>query len=241
MEKDVGINYEEDYQALCREYELKFDQIKDQDNLSQAEVDSVNASGRHWASDFLRRYGENDIASHYEGALANEFEQICRQADRDKTRFGGMDIAVGLYTLGQIFRAQCRIREACRYLAIACGYLELNRDLSMLFNVAISDEVNREKEQQKNETSKAEPGIRRKFELVRQKVIQLLETTERPEQGWQRNTLAFKAIDGALWQFIEEEGIDLEYSELRTRVLRWSRERDNVREAFARVVAQKKK
>lgn len=241
MGKDVGINYEEDYQALCRKYELMFNQMNDKDNLSQAEVDSVNASGRHWASDFLRKYGENDIASHYEGALANEFEQICRQADRDKTMFGGMDIAVGLYTLSQIFRAQGRIREACWYLAIVCGYLELNRDLSMLFNVAMSDEVNREKEQKKKEASKAEPGRRRKFQLVRQKVIQLLETTERPEQGWQRNTLAFKAIDEALWQFIEEEGIDLDYGELSSRVLRWSRERDNVREAFARVVAQKKK
>lgn len=241
MGKDVGINYEEDYQALCRKYELKFNQMNDKDNLSQAEVDSVKASGRHWASDFLRRYGENDITSHYEGALANEFEQICRQADRDKTMFGGMDIAVGLYMLGQIFRAQGRIREACRYLAVACSYLELNRDLSVLFNLAMSDEVSRDKEQQKNEAAKVELGKRRKLELVRQKVIQLLEITERPEQGWQKNTLAFKAIDGALWQFIEEEGIDLEYGELRTRVLRWSWERGNVREAFARVVVQKTK
>lgn len=239
MKKGVGINYEEDYQALSRKYELKFNQMNDMDNLSQAEVDFVNASGRHWASDFLQRYGENDIASHYEGALANEFEQICLQADRDKTIFGGMDIAVGLYTLGQIFRAQGRIKEACRYLAIAYSYLELNRDLSLLFNLVVSDEEYRRKEQRKNEASKVGSGKRRKFELVRQKVIQLLEVMVPPEQGWKKKTFAFEAIDIALWQFIEEEGIELKYSELRTRVLRWTRERNDVREAFSKVIVQK--
>ncbi|MBD2822731.1 hypothetical protein ID852_19040 [Xenorhabdus sp. 42] len=73
----------------------------------------MNASGRQWASDFLRRYGENDIESHYEAAFIHDFEQIYQQADRDKTMFRSTDIAVGLYTLGQIFRTQGRIREAC--------------------------------------------------------------------------------------------------------------------------------
>lgn len=241
MEQDVGINYEEDYQAFCWQYQLKFKLINNKDNLSQAEVDSLNVSGRQWASDFLQRYGENDIESHYEGALINDFEQICRQADRDKTMFGGTDIAGGLYTLGQIFRAQGRTREACKYLAIACGYLESNRDLNMLFNVAMSFTEKRNKEQRKNGARKGGIGRGRKFELVRQKVIELLEISKTSEHGWESKEDAFKAIDKNLCDFIEKERIKLKHSELRSRVFRWMRERENVREAFGRVVAQRKK
>ena len=99
---------------------------------------SVVASGIKWASEFFRVYGENDIESHYNAALIHEFEQICLQADRDRTMTGNTDIAVGLDTLGQNFRKQGRVREACKYLAIACGYLELKKDLSMLYNVMSS-------------------------------------------------------------------------------------------------------
>ncbi|MBD2801881.1 hypothetical protein ID854_15915 [Xenorhabdus sp. M] len=151
--------------------------------------------------------------------------------------FRSTDIAVGLYILGQIFRTQGRIREACRYLAIACGYLELNRDLSMLFNVAMCDTENRKEELRKKRASKGGFGRGRKFEPVCQKVIELLEKTKRPELVWEKKEHAFKAIDENLWQFIEEKGIVLEHSELRSCVFRWSREREDVREVFERVVA----
>lgn len=237
MESNVSVNYEEDFQSLCRDFELKLKLTNERDNLSEIEVGSVVVSGQKWACGFFQQYGENDIESHYDAALTHEFELLCQQADRDKTMTGNTDIAVGLHTLGQTFRKIGRGREACRYLAIACGYLELKKDLSMLFNVALISTEKRKREQRQNRARKGGLGKGSKFEPVRQKVKELLETTEKPEQGWLTKELAFKAIDESLRQFIEKERIALKDDELCTRVLRWSRERNDIREAFERVVA----
>lgn len=237
MESDVVISYEEDYQSLNRSFDLKLKLTTERDNLPDIDVASAIASGHKWASDFFQRYGENDIESHYNNALIHEFEQICEQADRDKTMTGNIDIAIGLHTLGQTFSKQGRIREACKYLAIACAYLELKKDLSMLYNVALSFTEHKKSEQRTYRARKGGLGRDRKFELVRQKAIELLDTAEKPEHGWLSKELAFKAIDEPLRKFIEEKGIAMEDGELRARVLRWSREREDIREAFERVLA----
>lgn len=237
MEGDVVINYEEDFQSLNSSFDLKLKLTIERDNLPDIDVVSVTSSGHKWASGFFQLYGENDIESHYNNALIHEFENICQQADRDKTMTGNIDIAIGLHTLGQIFRKQGRIREACKYLAIACAYLELKKDLSMLYNVTMSYTEHKKSEQRVYRASKGGIGRGRKFEPVRQKVIELLDTVEKPEQGWLSKENAFKAIDKSLQDFIDEEGITLKHGELRARVLRWSRERDDIREAFQRVLA----
>ncbi|EPE9889424.1 hypothetical protein ACSN7A_003430 [Yersinia ruckeri] len=94
-------------------------------------------------------------------------------------------------------------------------------------------------EQRTSMTRKGGLARGRKFEPARQKVIELLETTEKPEQGWSFKEEAFDVIDKALRNFIDEEGIALKDSELRARVLRWSDERHDVMKAFARVVTNK--
>ncbi|QKJ15433.1 hypothetical protein [Yersinia kristensenii] len=240
MEGDVVINYEEDFQSLCSSFDLKLKLTIERDNLPDIDVVSVTSSGHKWASDFFQLYGENDIESHYNNALIHEFEQICQQADRDKTMTGNIDIAIGLHTLGQLFRKQGRIREACKYLAIACAYLELKKDLSMLYNVAMSYTEHKKSEQRVYRARKGGLGRGRKFEPVRQKVIELLDTVEKPELGWLSKELAFKAIDEPLRKFIEEKGIAMKDGELRARVLRWSRERDEIKAVFEKVVAQNK-
>lgn len=71
-------------------------------------------------------------------------------------------------------------------------------------------------------------------------MIELLEITERPDAGWPKKEMAFKAIDKPLQKFIEENGIELNDGELRARVLHWSRERADIKAAFQEVLAQKK-
>lgn len=71
-------------------------------------------------------------------------------------------------------------------------------------------------------------------------MIELLETTCRPPDGWATKELAFKAIDEPLKQFIEVHGIKLDVSELRVRVLRWSRENDSIRGSFDKVISREK-
>ncbi|MBL4564210.1 hypothetical protein [Citrobacter koseri] len=239
MESGMVINYEENFQCLCSDFERKLKQTNKQDGLSEAEIGSVLASGQKWASDFFRQFGENDVEAQYNTALIQKFEQLCHQADRDGTMTGTTDIAVGLDTLSQIFRKQGRVREACKYLAIACGYLELKKDLSILYNVALSFTEQKISEQRTSRARKGGLARGRIFEPARQKVIELLETTEKPEEGWSFKEEAFDAIDEALRNFIDEEGIALKDSDLRARVLRWSNERPNVKKAFARVVTNK--
>lgn len=241
MKCHVAINYEEDFQAFCRDFKQKLKKTNERDGLSEAEIRSVIAVGEKWASDFFQKYGENDIESHYNAALIHEFEQICFQADSDRMMVGNTDIAVGLDTLGQTFRKQGRLREACKYLAIACGYLELKKDLSMLYNVVLSFTEQKKREQRTSRARKGGLARGRKFEPARQKVIELLETTEKPEQGWLYKEDAFDAIDESLRSFIDQEGIALKDGEVRARVLRWSKKRNDIREAFEKVVVKKHK
>lgn len=155
MPNKVEINDEKDFQTLYRNFEQILKQTNERDGLSEEEIGSVVESGHKCASDFFQKYGENDIESHYDAALNYEFEQICRQADRDKTMAGSTEIAIGLHSLVLAFEKMGCVREACRYLAIACGYLELKKDLSMLYNVVLSST-----EQKKNQqlTSRARKG-----------------------------------------------------------------------------------
>ncbi|EMY3531366.1 hypothetical protein AXW37_03905 [Yersinia ruckeri] len=69
MESDEVMNYGEDFQRLCSDFERKLKQTNEQDGLSEAEIGSVLASGQKWASDFFRQYGENDVEAHYNTAL----------------------------------------------------------------------------------------------------------------------------------------------------------------------------
>lgn len=240
MQNKVEINDEEEYRSLCRSFEQKLKQTNERDGLSEEGIGLVAESGHKWASDFFQQYGENEIESHYDAALNHEFEKICRQADRDKTMTGSTHYAIGLHTLAMAFEKMGRMREAWRYLAIASGYLELKKDLSMLYNVVLSSTEQKKNQQLTSRARKGGLGKAHKFEPVRQKVIELLEITERPDAGWPKKEMAFKAIDKPLQQFIEERGIELNVSELRARVLRWSRERADIKAAFQRVLAQKK-
>lgn len=158
MKCHVAINYEEDFQAFCRDFEQKLKQTNELDGLTEVEIRSVIAAGEKWASDFFKKYGDNEIESHYDAALTHEFDQLCQQADRDRTMTSNTDIAIGLHTLGQAFRGMGRVREACRYLAIACGYLELKKDISMLYNVGLVSAENRKRDQRKNRAKKGGGG-----------------------------------------------------------------------------------
>ncbi|ENG6285773.1 hypothetical protein ACR3FT_001322 [Yersinia enterocolitica] len=81
MENSITLNLEDDFQSLCRDFDLKFKLTNEHENLSAYEVDTLLAYGQQWASDFLRKYREDDIESHYDGALIHEFELLCNQAD----------------------------------------------------------------------------------------------------------------------------------------------------------------
>lgn len=50
MESGMVINYEENFQCLCSDFERKLKQTNKQDGLSEAEIGSVLASGQKWAS-----------------------------------------------------------------------------------------------------------------------------------------------------------------------------------------------
>lgn len=240
MESDMMMNYEEDFKRLCCDFERKLKQTNEQDGLSEAEIDSVGELGQKWAHGFFRQYGEGDIETHYDSALIHEFEQLCHQSDRDGSMAGNTDIAVGLNIVGQTFKKQGRIREACKYISISCGYLDLKNDLSMLFNVMMSFTEQKKSLQRTSRARKGGLARGRKFEPARQKVIELLETTEKPEQGWSSKEEAFDAIDTALRNFLNEKGIALKDSELRARVLHWSRDIDGIRNSFDKVISRKK-
>lgn len=137
MESHVAINFEEDFQGFCRKFEQRLKQTNERDGLTAVQIHSVVAAGEKWASEFFQKYGENEIESHYDAALTHEFEQLCLQADCDRTMTGSTDIATGLHTLGQAFWEMGRVREACKFLAIACGYLELNKDISIFYNLSL--------------------------------------------------------------------------------------------------------
>ncbi|CFB69624.1 TPA: hypothetical protein PXJ53_003059 [Yersinia enterocolitica] len=246
MENSITLNLEDDFQSLCRDFDLKFKLTNEHENLSAYEVDTLLAYGQQWASDFLRKYREDDIESHYDGALIHEFELLCNQADQSKTLIGKTDIAAGLHSLAHSFWGKGRIREACKYLAIACAYLERERDVSMLFNVAQSFIANKKREQRKERARRGGIGKANKLTAIRNKVVELLETTERPAEGWPSKTAAFEAIDDALLEFIVKESFGLKENERRkledellTRVLCWSCKREDIKEVFEKVVVKK--
>ncbi|MDT3624454.1 hypothetical protein [Cronobacter malonaticus] len=240
MESHVAINFEEDFQSFCRKFEQRLKQTNERDGLTAVQIHSAVAAGEKWASEFFQKYGENEIESHYDAALTHEFEQLCLQADGDRTMTDSTDIATGLHTLGQAFWEMGRVREACRFLAIACGYLELNKDISIFYNLSLVTAENKKRDQRKSKARKGGVSKAHKLEPVRRKVMELLETTDRPPNGWATKELAFKAIDEPLRQFIETHDIKLDVSELRVRVLRWSREHDGIRGSFEKVIIREK-
>lgn len=247
MENVAAVNFEDEFVSLCRKYDCQLEQVNEGDGLSATEVDALLSDGHQWASDFLSTFGVNDIESYYDEAIRHELEQICLQADRNKTLTGQTTIAIGLSIIAQHFKVAGRAREACKYMAMVCAYLERERDLLMLLNfVELFTEV-RKKAKRSERGRKGGIGKNKKFAIIRTKVIELLATTERPAGGWVEINEAYKAIDGSIREFITKEFTELEEDERRqlvdtlsANVLRWAWQRDEVREAFNKVVIRKK-
>lgn len=133
------------------------------------------------------------------------------------------------------------------------SFLHANRILNECRGcVDFNQLIDREKKVSAGRRQSAIKGGKAKAEHyipVKQEVIRLLYKNAPPDGGWQKRTVAARAIELELMSFVEKmkalnEGLDLNEDELSATMVRWAREDSEVRAAFeatVRVKAGKKK